>query len=71
MKSVLLMTFMMTAAASEPTDDLKRDMIALEIYLQDQKDHKDYCPSLKWKQPAIEIYKEKLESQLPQECKEK
>ena len=62
---------MITAVASEPTDDLKRDMKALEIYLQDQKDHKDHCPSLKWEQPAIEIYKEKLESQLPQECKEK
>jgi len=71
MKSTLLMTFMLAATASEPTDDLKRDMKALEIYLQDQKDHKEYCPKLKWEQPAIKVYKEKLKSQLPQECKGK
>ena len=57
--------------AAEPTDDLKRDMMALELFLQDQEDHKNFCPKTVWEQPSIEIYKEKLESQLPKDCKEK
>ena len=57
------------ATGAEPTDDLKRDMKALELYLQDQDDHKEFCPKLKWEQPDIEVYKEKLESQLPEDCK--
>ena len=71
MSSVMFMALVATTIASEPTDDLKRDMKALEIFLQDQEDHKEYCPSLKWKQPGIEVYKEELKSQLPKECKEK
>ena len=61
---------MMSLVAAEPQcDDLKRDMKALELYLQDQEDHKQYCPNLKWKQPEIDIYKKELESQLPEDCK--
>jgi len=71
MSSVMFMALVATTIASEPTDDLKRDMKALEIFLQDQEDHKEYCPSLKWEQPGIEVYKEELKSQLPKECKEK
>ena len=56
-------------AAADPADDLKRDMTALELFLQDQEDHKEYCPKLKWKQPDISVYKEKLKSQLPEGCK--
>jgi len=65
MKSALLMTLMLT----EPTDDLKRDMKALEIFLQDKEDKKTHCPKLKWTQPDIDIYKKTLQSQLPQGCK--
>jgi len=54
---------------AQQCDDLKRDMIALELYLQDQEDKEDSCPKLKWEQPDISIYKETLESQLPEECK--
>ncbi len=52
-----------------PQDDLKRDMRALEIYLQDQEDHKNYCPKTRWNQPDIEVYKRTLKSQLPKGCK--
>ena len=64
MKSALLMTFMLT----EPTDDLKRDMKALEIFLQDKEDKKIHCPKLKWAQPEIDVYKKTLQSQLPEGC---
>ena len=42
MKSAMMMAFLATAIASDSSDDLKRDMKALEIYLQDQEDHKEY-----------------------------
>ena len=57
---LLMMTLSVQAEA--PTDDLKRDMKALELFLQDQEDHKEHCPKLKWKQPEISVYKEKLKS---------
>ena len=55
--------------ASEPCDDLKRDMVALELFLQDEEDHKLFCPTLKWEQPTIDVYKQELKSQLPENCK--
>ena len=64
-----LFLLMFNSAIADPADDLKRDMKALELFLQDKEDHKEYCPNLKWKQPDIKIYKEKLKSQLPSECK--
>ena len=67
--SVLFLSLIGISAAQE-SDDLKRDMKALELYLQDQEDHKEHCPSLPWQQPDIEVYKEKLKSQLPEGCKE-
>ena len=60
---------MAALAVAGPQDDLKRDMRALEIYLQDQEDHKNYCPKTKWNQPDIEVYKRTLKSQLPKGCK--
>lgn len=57
------------ALASEPCDDLKRDMKALELFLQDEEDYKTYCPTLEWTQPDIEVYKKELKSQLPENCK--
>ena len=71
MKSLLLALFLASGeAAAQDSDDLKRDMIALELYLQDQKDHKEYCPTVQWEQPVISVYKETLKSQLPEGCKE-
>ena len=57
------------ANAAPECDDLKRDMIALELFLKDKEDKKEYCPKLKWNQPDISVYKETLKSQLPKECK--
>ena len=57
------------AQAAPECDDLKRDMIALELFLKDKEDKKEYCPKLKWNQPDISVYKETLKSQLPKECK--
>ena len=66
--AVLMLTLLGDIAAAE-SDDLKRDMKALELYLQDEKDHKEHCPKIKWEQPNIKIYKKELKSQLPSGCK--
>lgn len=65
---ILLLTLTLTTA-EEATDEMKRDVKALELFLQDKKDHKEICPKIRWEQPKISVYKEKLSSQLPQECK--
>jgi hypothetical protein len=65
---MVLLLASLTFAAPE-CDDLKRDMIALELFLKDKEDKKEHCPKLKWEQPDISVYKETLESQLPEECK--
>jgi len=54
---------------AQQCDDLKRDMIALELFLKDQEDKEEYCPTIKWEQPDISVYKKTLESQLPESCK--
>tara|TARA_R110001592_G_scaffold263701_1_gene529079 strand:+ start:4850 stop:5077 length:228 start_codon:yes stop_codon:yes gene_type:complete len=54
---------------SDNVSDIERDARALEIYIQDRKDHEEHCPSIQWDQPALETYKEKLVSQLPEGCK--
>ena len=45
------------ATAAPECDDLKRDMQALEIFLQDKADNKEYCPKLAWEQQDISVYK--------------
>ena len=65
---MVLLLASLTFAAPE-CDDLKRDMIALELFLKDKEDKKEHCPKLKWEQPDISVYKEKLKSQLPENCK--
>ena len=67
---MILLLASLSWTAAPVCDDLKRDMKALEIFLQDQDDHANYCPKLKWDQPDIAVYKETLKSQLPKECKE-
>jgi len=58
----------------EPTDcekaskDLKNDIVGLEMYLQDKKDYKLYCPRLKWEQPKLAEYKKDPKSHLPEKC---
>tara|TARA_A100001011_G_scaffold354974_1_gene397829 strand:+ start:382 stop:615 length:234 start_codon:yes stop_codon:yes gene_type:complete len=58
-----------TQTVADSSDDLQRDAKALELFLQDREDHKEYCPRIKWDQPKIEIYKKELKSQLPAGCK--
>ena len=65
----LFMLLLVGSSPAQDADDLKRDMKALELFLQDQDDHEKYCPKLKWEQPDIKVYKKKLESQLPEDCK--
>jgi hypothetical protein len=68
----MIFLFSALAFAEEPVcNDLKKNMVALEIFLQDQEDHANHCPKLKWEQPDIEVYKKELVSQLPAECKDK
>ena len=50
-------------------NDMERDALALELYLQDKQDHKDYCPHIEWEQPPLNTYKETLKSHLPEGCK--
>jgi len=65
---VLLLSSPYVKAAPE-CDDLKRDMVALELFLQDKENKAEHCPKLKWEQPDISVYKETLKSQLPKGCK--
>lgn len=56
--------------STENISEMERSARALELYLQDQKDHEEHCPNIKWDQPSLDIYKTTLSSQLPEGCKE-
>ena len=66
--SAFLLAWVAPVTADE-ISEMERDALALEFYLQDKKDHEEHCPSLSWTPPSLEVYKEKLTSQLPEECK--
>jgi len=70
MNVVMFLLLLSSNTNAQQCDELKNDMKALEIYLQDQEDHEKHCPKLKWEQPDIDVYKKELVSQLPKECKE-
>jgi hypothetical protein len=70
MNTGLFMLLFASPAVGQECEDLKRDMKALEIFLQDQDDHAQHCPKLDWEQPDISVYKKKLKSQLPKDCKD-
>ncbi len=55
--------------AKDDIDDMKRNIKALELFVQDREDKKEYCPKLKWIQPHLKVYKKELKSQLPEKCK--
>ena len=55
--------------AHDGIKDLKNDMLCLEFYLKDRKDHKEFCPEIEWEQPSIEEYKKDPKSHLPEGCK--
>jgi mono/diheme cytochrome c family protein len=56
-------------SVADDLSDVARDARALELYLQDKQDHKQYCPNIAWEQPSLETYKQQLKSHLPEGCK--
>ena len=64
----MFMILFSTSLKGEGMDDLVRNTKALELYLQDKDDYEKYCSHLPWEQPDIDIYKEKLETQLTEQC---
>jgi len=52
----------------EGVKGLKNGVLGLEFYLKDKKYHERVCPNLRWKQPSLEVYKERPKSYLPKEC---
>jgi hypothetical protein len=76
MKAVVLFLGILFSTLSDKANqiqvdlsEMERDARALELYLQDQKDHETYCPQIEWNQPSLNIYKETLTSHLPDGCK--
>jgi len=69
MNSGILFLTLISNTGTQQCEDLKKDMQALELFLQDQDDHEQHCPKLKWDQPDISLYKKTLKSQLPEGCK--
>ena len=74
---VILLGLMLVAGAmvvdaeqlKSDLSEMERDAMALELFLQDQKDHETYCPQIEWSQPPLSTYKDELVSQLPADCK--
>tara|TARA_Y100001963_G_scaffold130592_1_gene187039 strand:+ start:674 stop:919 length:246 start_codon:yes stop_codon:yes gene_type:complete len=64
-----LITTPMAKVSDDELNEIEISAKALEIYIQDKKDHDKYCPLKTWKQPPLETYKETLKSQLPEGCK--
>lgn len=67
--TILLGLGVAAMATADELSDIERDARALEIYLQDQKDYEEYCPTTQWNQPPLDVYKGLLTSQLPLGCK--
>ena len=67
----MFMILFSSSLKGEGMDDLVRNTKALEIYLQDKDDYEKYCSHLPWEQPDIDVYKEKLETQLTEECQKR
>jgi len=69
--AILLMTALIPVGdPKKDIGDLERDTRALEFYLLDKKDHKEFCPEIDWNQPPLDTYKEEPKSYLPEGCKE-
>lgn len=66
---VLLGASIALAYAESDMSELERDARALELYLQDRQDHKNFCPQFNWDQPSLDDYKRDLRSHLPGGCK--
>ena len=67
---MFMMLFNSDPLIAQNCDELRSDMVALELFLQDKRDHPELCPQIEWEQPSIDVYKKELKSQLPEGCKE-
>ena len=56
---------------TDAIESLKKDMLGLEYYLKDKKEHREFCPEIEWNQPSLQEYKKDPKSYLPEGCKEK
>ena len=56
---------------TDAIESLKKDMLGLEYYLKDRKEHREFCPEIEWNQPSLQEYKKDPKSYLPEGCKEK
>jgi hypothetical protein len=71
-QSYALFTILFSLPANgDEISDLVRKTKALELYIQDEQDHDKYCSHLPWEQPEIQVYREKLESQLTEQCQKR
>jgi len=71
-QSYALFTILFSLPANgDEISDLVRKTKALELYIQDEQDHDKYCSHLPWEQPEIQVYQEKLESQLTEQCQKR
>ena len=68
--TILIGLSLTAMATADELSDIEKDARAIELYLQDQKDHEEYCPTMQWNQPPLDIYKNLLTSQLPLGCKD-
>jgi len=55
-------------SVEDKTEDMTISMAALELFLMDQKHHREFCSSIAWKQPTMDEYKLDLRSHLPESC---
>jgi len=66
--SIFMLSFT-SAAMTDNLTQLEIDATALELFLQDKKDHKENCSHIAWEQPSLSEYKKTLKTQLPENCK--
>lgn len=55
-------------SVEDKTEDMTISMAALELFLMDQKHYKEFCSSISWDQPRMDVYKSDLRSHLPEAC---
>ena len=56
---------------NEKTHDALVEMRVLELLLMDKKNYREYCTDISWEQPTAKEYREKMNSLLPEKCKER
>jgi hypothetical protein len=54
--------------AEECFKNMNQSLLALELFIQDKKDHANFCSKISWDQPPLEVYKKDSHSYLPLAC---